>query len=100
MSRDYKPSPERAKSSSKGSPFLTGLLVGILLGVAASLSVVMFIKGGDSPFGAKTTEEPKKPLADKIAENAKADAEKAAAENANIPAADGTAENTEDETRF
>jgi cell division protein FtsN len=53
MSRDYKPSPER-KSANKGSPFFTGLLVGFLLGVAASLSVVMFIKGGDSPFENKS----------------------------------------------
>ncbi|PPC94215.1 MAG: sporulation protein [Methylotenera sp.] len=50
MSRDYKPSPERTKNNNKGNPFLTGLLIGFLLGVVASLSVVMFIKGGDSPF--------------------------------------------------
>lgn len=50
MSRDYKPSPVRTKSNNKGNPFLTGLLIGFLLGIAASLSVVMFIKGGDSPF--------------------------------------------------
>jgi cell division protein FtsN len=49
MSRDYKPSPER-KSANKGNPFLTGLLIGFLLGIAASLGVVMFIKGGDSPY--------------------------------------------------
>jgi cell division protein FtsN len=54
MSRDYKPSPERSKSTKKGSPFLTGLLIGFLLGVAASLAVVMFIKGGDSPFENKS----------------------------------------------
>jgi cell division protein FtsN len=94
MSRDYKPSPERTKSSSKGSPFLTGLLVGILLGVAASLSVVMFIKGGDSPFGAQTEKEVKTPLADKIVADTKAAAEKdkqAAADNN---------ENVDDKTRF
>lgn len=50
MSRDYKPGPERTKNNNKGNPFLTGLLIGFLLGVAASLSVVMFIKGGQSPF--------------------------------------------------
>jgi cell division protein FtsN len=95
MSRDYKPSPERSKSSSKGSPFLTGLLVGILLGVAASLSVVMFIKGGDSPFGAQTETEPKTPLADKIVADSKA---KAAAEKEKQAAADN--ENADDKTRF
>jgi cell division protein FtsN len=95
MSRDYKPSPERSKSNSKGNPFLTGLLVGILLGVAASLSVVMFIKGGDSPFTFQPNKEPSKPLADKIAENAKADAEKA-----KLPTVDNSTENTGDKTRF
>jgi cell division protein FtsN len=54
MSRDYKPSPERSKSAKKGSPFFTGLLIGFLLGVAASLGVVMFIKGGESPFANKS----------------------------------------------
>ena len=99
MSRDYKPSPERTKSSSKGSPFLTGLLVGILLGVAASLSVVMFIKGGDSPFGAQTEKEPKTPLADKIVADTKAEAAKAAAEKDKQAAADNS-ENVDDTTRF
>ncbi len=100
MSRDYKPSPERSKSSSKGSPFLTGLLVGILLGVAASLSVVMFIKGGDSPFAMRTEQEPKTPLADKITNDAKA--AKAAAEQAKqaTAVADNNTENTDDKTRF
>ena len=99
MSRDYKPSPERSKSSSKGSPFLTGLLVGILLGVAASLSVVMFIKGGDSPFGAQTEKEPKTPLADKIVADTKAEAAKAATEKDKQAAADNN-ENVDDKTRF
>jgi cell division protein FtsN len=75
MSRDYKPSPDRAKRQSKGSPFFSGLLVGFLLGVAASLAVVMYIKGGKSPFA----EQPvtKKPLAEKIAEDAKKSADAA-----------------------
>ncbi len=50
MSRDYKPSSERKKSPGKGSPLMTGLIVGVLLGIAASLAVVVFIKGGDTPF--------------------------------------------------
>lgn len=54
MSRDYKPSPDKPRNSKKGSPFFAGLLVGVLLGIAASLSVVMFIKGGESPFENKT----------------------------------------------
>ena len=73
MSRDYKPSPERSKNQSKGSPFFSGLLVGLLLGIAASLSVVMYIKGGQSPFAEQT--DSKKPLTEKIAEDAKKSAE-------------------------
>ncbi|MDI1308916.1 MAG: SPOR domain-containing protein [Methylotenera sp.] len=99
MSRDYKPSPERTKKSSKGNPFLTGLLVGILLGIAASLSVVMFIKGGDSPFGEQIEKEPKTPLADKIIADSKAKAAKAAAEKEKQTAADSN-ENGDDKTRF
>lgn len=91
MSRDYKPSPERAKRQNKGSPFFSGLLVGFLLGVAASLAVVMYIKGGDSPFSEPA--DTKKPLAEKIAEDAKKSAE---ADNTN--SADTSAEG--DKTRF
>jgi cell division protein FtsN len=69
MSRDYKPGPDRAKSSNKGSPFFSGLLLGILLGIGASLAVVMFIKGGESPFADLSNN--KKPVAEKIAEDAK-----------------------------
>jgi cell division septation protein DedD len=54
MSRDYKPMQQKASngktSTSRGGSFLTGLLVGFLLGVAASLAVTMYIKGSDSPF--------------------------------------------------
>lgn len=91
MSRDYKPSPERTKRQSKGSPFFSGLLVGFLLGVAASLAVVMYIKGGDSPFA--TQPDTKKPIAEKIAEDAK----KSAEAESEKPA-DGSADN--DKTRF
>jgi len=91
MSRDYKPSPERTKRQSKGSPFFSGLLVGFLLGVAASLAVVMYIKGGESPFA--TQPDTKKPIAEKIAEDAK---KSAAAEN-NKPADTST---EGDKTRF
>jgi len=96
MSRDYKPSAEKPRNSKKGSPFLTGLLIGVLLGVAASLSVVMYIKGDNSPFSLQSDKEPTKPLADKIKENAKADAEKAAAEKSALANAD----NIENQTRF
>ena len=49
MSRDYKPATQKA-SRSKGSPFFTGLLIGLLLGVGLSLWLTMYLKGGDNPF--------------------------------------------------
>ena len=55
MSRDYKPAPKRSSSSSKGSPFFTGLLVGLLLGVGISVGVALLVKGSDSPFVSKAT---------------------------------------------
>lgn len=91
MSRDYKPSQERTKKQNKGSPFFSGLLVGFLLGVASSLAVVMYIKGGDSPFAQQA--DNKKPLAEKIAEDAK---KSAMDESAKAPA--NAEEN--DKTRF
>lgn len=57
MSKDYKPSPQR--SASRGSPFFTGLLVGLLLGVGVSLAVTMYLKGADSPFVNKKAGAPK-----------------------------------------
>ena len=58
MSKDYKPAPQKSSSSSKGSPFFTGLLVGLLIGVGLSLGVTMFIKGTDSPFSDKKVTQP------------------------------------------
>ena len=73
MNRDYKPSPERSKNASKGNPFFTGLLIGILMGVAASLGVVMFIKGGESPFAQQTSNEITKSVSQKMQDKAMAD---------------------------
>lgn len=73
MSRDYKPSPERSKNPSKGNPLFTGLLIGILMGVAASLGVVMFIKGGESPFAQQTSNEITKSVSEKMQDKAIAD---------------------------
>lgn len=97
MSRDYKPSPERSNKSSKGSPFLTGLLVGFLLGVATSLSVVMFIKGGDSPFAKQSSTDVAKSVSDKMKEKSKAsaDSNQLPSTEHSTPAADN-----EDQTRF
>ena len=71
MSKDYKQSAERQTRSKKGSPFLTGLLIGILLGIAASLAVVVYLKRDDNPFAIPTNKQTAKSLSDKIAEDAK-----------------------------
>ena len=98
--RDYKPSPERPKSTKKGNPFLTGLLIGFLLGVAASLSVVILIKGGASPFTDQSV--PEKSVSERMADKSKADAADAAAlASADNPkSASQPAENQDDKTRF
>lgn len=57
MSRDYKPAPKKS-GNSKGSPFLTGLLIGFLLGVSATVAFTMFIKGDTSPFEDKKINAP------------------------------------------
>lgn len=88
MSRDYKPSPERSKNTSKGNPLFTGLLIGILMGVAASLGVVMFIKGGESPFAQQTSNEITKSVSEKMQDKAIAD--QANADAAAETGADGT----------
>jgi cell division protein FtsN len=88
MSRDYKPSPERSKNTSKGNPLFTGLLIGILMGVAASLGVVMFIKGGESPFAQQTSNEITKSVSEKMQDKAIAD--QANADAAAEAGADGT----------
>jgi cell division protein FtsN len=67
MSRDYKPTAPKASSNGKGSPFFTGLLIGLLLGVGASVGLTMYLKGGDSPFAAsKVNETITENIADKI----------------------------------
>jgi cell division protein FtsN len=97
MSRDYKPRPEKTANAKKGSPLLTGLLIGFLLGVAASLSVVMFIKGGESPFTQQGSQE--KSVADKIKENANAVADKTTpAATADSASVEGSS--ADDKTRF
>ena len=53
MSRDYKPVSSKS-GSSKGNPFLTGLLLGLLLGVGLAVAVAIFVTGGESPFLAKS----------------------------------------------
>lgn len=50
MTRDYKNTTSREKPSSKGSPFFSGLLVGLVLGVGISVALALFITGGKSPF--------------------------------------------------
>lgn len=101
MSRDYKPSPDRSKNTKKGSPFLTGLLIGFLLGIAASLSVVMFIKGGDSPFKNKANPEVSKLQSkEQPKDQSKTGSEEAGADTSALPTAENPKPAAEDKTRF
>lgn len=71
MSKDYKPAQQKP-SSSKGSPFFTGFLIGLLIGVGASVWVTMKIKGADSPFEDKKINAPSaKELAEKTPQPSK-----------------------------
>lgn len=54
MARDYKPAPQKKKPASSGSPFLSGVLVGVLLGIGASVSVVLLVRDSGSAFVAKS----------------------------------------------
>jgi cell division protein FtsN len=58
MTRDYKNTTPREKPASKGSPFFSGLLVGLLLGVGLSVVMAIFITGVKSPFEEKVTPAP------------------------------------------
>lgn len=73
MSKDYK--PRQNKNSSKGSPFLTGLLIGFLLGVITAVALTMYLKGDTSPF------QDTKPKQEVIAEEAKTETAKKETEN-------------------
>lgn len=55
MTRDYKPAPQRSNDS-KGNPFISGLLVGVLLGIGAALAVTLMIRSNGSPFTNKNTQ--------------------------------------------
>lgn len=94
MSRDYKPSAERSKKSGNGSPMFTGLLVGLLLGIAASLMVIMFLKGGDSPFTNKAGE----PHKSKIKAKAEEKTDEPGPDTSALPTAENPA--NKDKTRF
>lgn len=50
MTRDYKPTASRQKPASKNNAFITGLLVGMILGIGISVAVAILVTGGKSPF--------------------------------------------------
>ena len=58
MSRDYKPTSPKASNGGKGSSFFTGLLIGLLLGVGASVGLTMYLKRADSPFAENKVDRP------------------------------------------
>lgn len=94
MSRDYKPNASKPKKSGNGSPLFTGLLIGILFGIAASLMVIMFLKGGDSPFTNKAGEPHKSKIKAKTEEKA----DEPGPDTSALPTAENPA--TKDKTRF
>lgn len=98
-SRDYKPKQEPSKSAKKGSPFLTGLLIGFLLGVGTSLGVVMFIKGGASPF-TQHESAPEKALSERILESNQASEKEAAAAAEAAKNNPDSTKTADDKTRF
>ena len=50
MTRDYKPTASRKKPAGKNNAFITGLLVGMILGIGISVAVAILVTGGKSPF--------------------------------------------------
>lgn len=58
MSRDYKPRSSQQKSNN-GSPFLSGLMFGFLLGVIVTVALTIYIQGDTSPFKDKKAKLPK-----------------------------------------
>lgn len=50
MTRDYKPTASRQKPANKNNAFITGLLVGMILGIGISVAVAILVTGGKSPF--------------------------------------------------
>ncbi len=71
MSRDYKPATKPSPSGRSGSGFFTGLWVGILLGVAMTVGLIIYIKGEQSPFASffKSPEQTQElPISNKITE--------------------------------
>lgn len=57
MSKDYKPAP-KTKSAGNSNPFFSGLLIGLLLGIGASVGVAVFVKQGGSAFQEKAHPAP------------------------------------------
>jgi cell division protein FtsN len=67
MTRDYKPSQKKASS---GSPFFSGLLLGLLIGVCGTVGLTLYLKG-NNPFAdqnAKQVAEAQKSTKKKVSE--------------------------------
>jgi cell division protein FtsN len=68
MTRDYKPSQKKASS---GSPFFSGLLLGLLIGVCSTVGLTFYLKG-NNPFAdqnAKQVAETQKSTKKKVSES-------------------------------
>lgn len=54
MARDTKKPRSSGGGNNKGGSLLTGLLLGLIVGIAAAVGVAFYINRGASPFGGKT----------------------------------------------
>lgn len=61
MARDYKPA-QKTKSAGKGNPFVSGMLVGLLLGIGASVGVAVYVKKDGNSYQEKATPAPEIPV--------------------------------------
>ena len=64
MPRDYKNFPKRStRGGSSGKTVLTGIVIGLLLGIITALGIALYLNRSPSPFVNKTQQpEPKKPV--------------------------------------
>ncbi len=71
MAKDYKPTQPKSKpAAGKSNPFVSGLLVGLLLGIGASLAVAFYVKKGENAFQEKAAPAPEVAAAGKPTDKA------------------------------
>lgn len=66
MSRDYKKMPPKSASGKKGNPLLTGLMIGLFVGLVSAVGVALYVNHMPSPFTERTPQQTE-PAPDKAA---------------------------------